>query len=142
MRIGATLGKTELFPQQEYRISSTWGEGNAMSSAIGYTVIEIIQRDHLLPNATRMGDYFLRELRGLRLKYPFILDVRGLGLMDAVELDTRDRRDRLVQKAFGRGLLLLGCGYKTIRFLPPLDVRQREIDLALEILEKSFGELA
>ena len=142
MRIGATLGKTELFPEQEYRISSTWGEGNAMSSAIGYTVIEIIQRDHLLANATRMGDYFLRELRGLRLKYPFILDVRGLGLMDAVELDTRERRERLVEKAFNRGLLLLGCGYKTVRFLPPLDVRQREIDLALEILEKSFGELA
>ena len=142
MRIGATLGKTELFPEQEYRISSTWGEGNALSSAIGYTVIEIIQRDHLLENATRMGDYFLHQLRGLQLKYPFILDVRGLGLMDAVELDTRERRDRLVQKALGRGLLLLGCGYKTIRFLPPLDVRQREIDLALEILEKSFGELA
>ena len=141
LRIGATLGKTELFPQQEYRISSTWGEGNALSSAIGHTVIEIIQRDNLLENATRMGDYFLRQLRGLQLKYPFILDVRGLGLMDAVELDTRERRDRLVQKAFSRGLLLLGCGYKVIRFLPPLDVRKREIDLAMEVLEEALREL-
>jgi 4-aminobutyrate aminotransferase len=140
LRIGATLGKTELFPQQEYRISSTWGEGNALSSAIGYTVIEIIQRENLLENATRMGDYFLRQLRGLQLKYPFILDVRGLGLMDALELDSRDRRDRLVQKAFTQGLLLLGCGYKVVRFLPPLDVRKREIDLALEILEEALRE--
>jgi 4-aminobutyrate aminotransferase len=140
LRIGATLGRTELFPQQEYRISSTWGEGNALSSAIGYTVIEIIQRENLLGNATRMGDYFLRQLRGLQLKYPFILDVRGLGLMDAVELDSRERRDRLVQKAFTQGLLLLGCGYKGVRFLPPLDVRKREIDLALEILEEALRE--
>ncbi len=68
-------------------------------------------------------------------KDPFLVDVRGLGLMDAIELDSRERRDRVIQGAFARGLLLLGCGYKVIRFLPPLDVRQREIDMALEILE-------
>jgi 4-aminobutyrate aminotransferase len=141
LRIGATLGRTELFPQQEYRISSTWGEGNALSSAIGYTVIEIIQRENLLANATQLGNYFLDQLRGLQLKYPFILDVRGLGLMDAIELDSRERRDQIVQKALTQGLLLLGCGYKAIRFLPPLDVRRREIDLALELLEKTLSEI-
>jgi hypothetical protein len=45
LRVGATLGKKELFPQEEYRISSTWGEGNASSSAIGYTIIETIQKE-------------------------------------------------------------------------------------------------
>jgi 4-aminobutyrate aminotransferase len=140
LRVGATLGRTELFPQQEYRISSTWGEGNALSSAIGYTIIEIIQKENLLHHATRMGDYFLGQLRGLQKKYPFLLDVRGIGLMDAVELDSRERRDRVINQAFRRGLLLLGCGYKVIRFLPPLDVRQREIDLALEILEAACKE--
>jgi 4-aminobutyrate aminotransferase len=140
LRVGATLGRTELFPQQEYRISSTWGEGNALSSAIGYTIIEIIQKENLLDHATRMGDYFLGQLRGLQRKYPFLLDVRGIGLMDAVEFDSRERRDRVISQAFRRGLLLLGCGYKVIRFLPPLDVRRREIDLALEILEAACKE--
>jgi 4-aminobutyrate aminotransferase len=140
LRVGATLGKTYLFPQQEYRISSTWGEGNALSSAIGYTIIEIIQKENLLDHATRMGDYFLGQLRGLQRKYPFLLDVRGIGLMDAVEFDSRERRDRVISQAFRRGLLLLGCGYKVIRFLPPLDVRRREIDLALEILEAACKE--
>ena len=135
LRVGATLGRSELYPQQEFRISSTWGEGNALSSAIGYTIIEIIQRKNLLDNATRMGNYFLDQLRELQQKYLFLVDVRGLGLMDAIELDSRERRDRVIQGAFARGLLLLGCGYKVIRFLPPLDVRQREIDMALEILE-------
>jgi 4-aminobutyrate aminotransferase len=141
LRVGATLGRTSLFPQQEYRISSTWGEGNALSSAIGYTIIEIIQKESLLDNATRMGNYFLGQLRTLQRKYPFIHDVRGIGLMDAIEIDSRERRDRIITRGFEKGLLLLGCGYKAIRFLPPLDVRQREIDMALEVLEEVCKEV-
>jgi 4-aminobutyrate aminotransferase len=141
LRVGATLGRTDLFPQQEYRISSTWGEGNALSSAIGYTVIEIIQKENLLDNASRMGIYFLDQLRKLQRKYSFIHDVRGIGLMDAVEIDSRERRDRIIARALEKGLLLLGCGYKVIRFLPPLDVRKREIDLALDILEEACKEI-
>ncbi|MBI5969392.1 MAG: aminotransferase class III-fold pyridoxal phosphate-dependent enzyme [Deltaproteobacteria bacterium] len=140
LRVGATLGKTELFPQQEYRISSTWGEGNALSSAIGYTIIEVIQKENLLDNATRLGKYFLTQLKGLQKKFSFIVEVRGIGLMDGLEIDSRERRDRIIRQALDRGLLLLGCGYKVIRFLPPLDVRQREIDMALEILEEAFRE--
>jgi 4-aminobutyrate aminotransferase len=142
LRVGATLGRTELFPQQEYRISSTWGEGNALSSAIGYRMIEIIEKENLLDNATRMGNYFLDQLRSLQGKYPFIHDVRGIGLMDAVEIDTRERRNSMIRKAFEKGLLLLGCGYKVIRFLPPLDVRKREIDMALNILEETCKEVS
>jgi 4-aminobutyrate aminotransferase len=140
LRVGATLGKTELFPQLEYRISSTWGEGNALSSAIGYTIIEVIQKEHLLDNATRQGNYLLGQLRRLQSRYPFILDVRGIGLMAGIEIDSPERRERILRKTLDRGLLLIGCGYKVIRFLPPLDVRQREIDMALEILEKTFQE--
>jgi len=55
-------------------------------------------------------------------------------------MESQERRDRVIRQAFARGLLLLGCGYKIIRFLPPLDVRQREIDMALEILEVSLKE--
>ena len=137
LRVGATLGKNSLFPQQEYRISSTWGEGNALSSAIGYTIIEVIQQEGLLDHVSRLGDYFLGQLRRLQERFASIVDVRGIGLMIAIEIDSRERRDRIIQNAFQRGLLLLGCGYKAIRFLPPLDVRQREIDMALEILQKA-----
>ncbi|HSR12708.1 MAG TPA: aspartate aminotransferase family protein [Thermodesulfobacteriota bacterium] len=135
LRVGATLGRTELFPQQEYRISSTWGEGNALSSAVGYTLIEIIQRENLLENARKMGDYFLSGLRSLQKRHSFIVDVRGIGLMDAIEIDTRERRDRITRRAMEQGLLIIGCGYKVVRFLPPLDVRGREIDMALDLLE-------
>ena len=49
-----------------------------------------------------MGNYFLDQLRGLQLKYPFILDVRGLGLMDAIELDSRERRDQIYKGSYAR----------------------------------------
>jgi 4-aminobutyrate aminotransferase len=57
-----------------------------------------------------MGNYFLDQLRSLQRKYPFIHDVTGIGLMDAMEMDSRKRRDRLIRKAFEKGLLLLSCG--------------------------------
>ena len=71
-----------------------------------------------------------------------IHDVRGLGLMDAISVETDGLRNRVIQKAFQKGLLLASCGFESIRFLPPLDVTQREIDIALNILEDVFSELA
>jgi len=134
LRVGATIGRTELFPKEEMRLGSTWGEGNALSSAIGFTTIAVIQRDRLLEHATRMGQRLREELQRLQRRFDFIVDVRGLGLMDAIELDTVERRGRILQACLERGLLLLGCGFESIRFLPPLDMTQRELDLALEIL--------
>jgi 4-aminobutyrate aminotransferase len=136
LRVGATIGRAELFPKEEMRLGSTWGEGNALSSAIGFTTIQVIQRDGLLENATRMGDRLRQELRGLQSRFDFVLDVRGLGLMNAMELDTAERRRRILHACLEQGLLLLGCGFKAIRFLPPLDVTERELDLALEILSE------
>jgi len=134
LRIAATISRREMFPDEPGRISSTWGEGNAISSAIGYTIIDIIQKENLLENAQKMGRYFLNELSNLQKKYDFIEDVRGIGLMDAIELETKELRDKIVEKCIKKGLLIIGCGYKAIRFLPPLDVKKREIDIALEIL--------
>ncbi len=136
LRVGATVGRSELFPKEEMRLGSTWGEGNALSSAIGYTTIQILQRDGLLEHATRMGERLRQELQGLQRRYDWIVDVRGLGLMDAIELDTVERRNRILRGCLERGLLLLGCGFKAIRFLPPLDVTPRELDLALEVLSE------
>jgi len=138
LRIGATIGKRKLFPEEESRIASTWGEGNALASAVGYTTIDIIQKEKLLENAHRMGNYLLKRLR--EFKHKFIVDVRGIGLMDAIEFDKKNIRDKIIKKCLKKGLLVVGCGYKAIRFLPPLDVRKREIDLAMHILEKVIAK--
>jgi 4-aminobutyrate aminotransferase len=77
-------------------------------------------------------------------RYEIVGDVRGRGLMIGVEI-VRDKesrtpagplRDQIVELAFKRGLLLLGCGESTIRLCPPLIVTQPETDIALDILEE------
>ncbi len=141
LRVGATIGREEFFPKEEGRISGTWCEGNALATALGYTLLEVIEKERLLKNATEKGNYFLKRLNELKQKFSCVQDVRGLGLMDAIELDTKERRDKLVMAVRKKGLLILGCGYKAARFLPPLDVHQREIDLAMDILEASLKEV-
>ena len=76
-------------------------------------------------------------------------DVRGMGLMIGVELmldrETKapasKERDKIVEMAFQRGLLLLGCGESSIRFCPPLIVKKEEVDVAVEILERCLRKI-
>ncbi len=135
LRIAATIGKSKYFPKENARVSSTWGEGNAIASAVGYKTIEIIQKRNLLENAKKMGDYILKRLKIIEEKYKIVADTRGIGLMVAIEFENKKIRDKIQQKCLKKGLVLLNCGYKTIRILPPLDIHKREIDIAIDILE-------
>ena len=83
-------------------------------------------------------------------RHRIIGDVRGLGLMVGAEIvvpDTPDlrkdpqRRDDIVEKAFQRGLLLLGCGDNTVRFCPPLVVTAEEVDTCLRLFEEAVAEV-
>jgi 4-aminobutyrate aminotransferase len=81
-------------------------------------------------------------LHTLAKEHPEIGEIRGLGLMTAVDIVTDHGgaaldtalRDQVVERAFRRGLLLLGCGESAIRFCPPLCITARQIDVALQIL--------
>ena len=86
----------------------------------------------------------------MQTKYPEVIgDVRGIGLMNAMELVGREKEPdkeitaALVKKALEKDLLLLTCGSEknVIRFIPPLVVTEKEIDLAMEIVEQSFKEI-
>ena len=134
-RVGATISREELFPEEESRLSSTWGAGDILAAAQGVVTIDAIEDHDLLDNATRRGRGMREELtdRGLA----GVTDVRGKGLMLAVEFETETRRDAVQREAFSRGLLVMGCGNRTIRLLPPLDVTEREIRLGAQLLEKS-----
>ena len=133
LRVGATISTRKFFPTEKGRISGTWAEGNALASAVGWKTIDIIQREKLLLNARKNGAYFLKRLREL-LRYDSVIDARGLGLMDAIEFDLKKTRDEVEERCLKKGLILVGAGYKTLRFLPPLNVTKREIDVAVDIL--------
>ena len=135
LRVGATISKRKMFPNVKGRVGGTWSEGNALASAVGCVTIEVIQKENLLRNAARQGVYILRRLKELR-RHRCVVDTRGVGLMDAVEFDTQKTRDQVVEKCLKKGLLILGAGYKAIRLLPPLNVTRREIDVAVDVLDR------
>ena len=108
--------------------------------------MDVIQREGL-QNAATVGGRMLERLHTWVARYPNVGDVRGRGLMIGIELvkDQKSRtpvgpmRDRIVELAFERGLLILGCGETSIRLCPPLIVKQQEADIALDILEECIA---
>ncbi|MFC7231993.1 aminotransferase class III-fold pyridoxal phosphate-dependent enzyme [Saliphagus sp. GCM10025308] len=131
LRVGATVSRSEVFPDEKNRLGSTFGGGDLLGSMMGAFTLEAIQEHDLLANARERGEQAKELLRDDAPAY--VEDVRGKGLMLAVEFDTPERRTAVVEAALERGLLTLGCGKKTIRLLPPLDSSEREIELGIGI---------
>ena len=138
LRVGATVGREAVFPDEQARISSTWGAGDVIHSLVGTLTIDIIESENLRRNAVVRGDHLADRLREGSI--PGRVDVRNLGLMVAIEFDSKDRRDAVMECCLERGLLTLPCGYKSLRLLPPLDVREREIDLAADLFHEAVGD--
>lgn len=132
LRVGATISKSDIFPDEKGRISSTWGAGDIIASMQGALTLDAIREHDLLDNATERGRQFVESVRDADLDG--VVDVRGKGLMLAVEFDSPERRDDVLESAFKHGLLTLACGEKSLRFLPPLDVTEREIELGADLL--------
>jgi 4-aminobutyrate aminotransferase len=129
LRVGATVANHEVFPEEKGRLSSTWGAGDIISAAQGVATIDAIHEHDLLANAEERGRQMWELVADA--DHDCITDIRGRGLMFAVEFDGKDRREAVVKHALERGLLTLGCGYKSLRLLPPLDATEREIELGV-----------
>jgi 4-aminobutyrate aminotransferase len=122
---------------------------NAVAAAAAVATINVIREENLLENATKLGSELRGGLLRLQDKYSVIADVRGLALMMAAEFRSTDRKPNpeivkdVVQACLRNGLLLLTCGPwdNTIRFIPPLNVTQEEVNLGLEILLASLSEV-
>ncbi|MBI4115853.1 MAG: acetyl ornithine aminotransferase family protein [Candidatus Omnitrophica bacterium] len=142
MPLGAMIAKSELVDWEPGSHANTFG-GNPVACRAALETIDLIE-SKLMENAKCVGEYLKAELLDLGKKYPLIGDVRGAGLMLGIELvrnrETKEpaveERNKIVQKAFRRGLLLLGCGECGIRFTPPLVVTKSEVDIAIGILER------
>ncbi len=122
------------------RINSTWG-GNLVDMYRAKRIFEIIDEEHLVENAAKMGEVLISGLRRLEQRYPkLVSNARGLGLFCAFDLPDAACRDALVTSCVKHGLLILKCGPKTIRFRPPLNVKDSEIDRAIEIMGQALNE--
>jgi 4-aminobutyrate aminotransferase len=140
LRVGATVSRSDVFPSEKNRLGSTFGGGDILGSMHGALTLEAIEEYDLLDNATERGRQAIELLRDGAPDY--VEDVRGKGLMLAVEFDRPERRDNVVKAALERGLLTLGCGKRTIRLLPPLDATEREIELGVGIFREAMDAVA
>jgi L-lysine 6-transaminase len=122
------------------RISSTWG-GSLVDMVRATRILETIERDGLLSNATQRGLELQHGLQALAQRFPALVrNVRGRGLMCALDLPTTEQRNALVKHAFAEGLLLLPCGVHSLRFRPFLNIGAEHIQELLlrltRVLEK------
>jgi 4-aminobutyrate aminotransferase len=144
MPLGALLARDEVMQWTSGAHGSTFG-GNPVSVAAALATLRLLEGG-LVRNAETTGGALLADLRERLAGNPRVGDVRGLGLMIGVEIvedrETRapapERREKILEEAFRRGLLLLGCGKSTIRLAPPLVVDREDAQIAARILDESI----
>ncbi len=123
------------------RINSTWGGSlNDMVRAKKY--LEIIHEDKLVDNAKNVGAFLVSELGNLTKEFPnFVTNARGRGLMCAFDLPSKEIRGKFVDIMLKNGVIILGCGERSIRFRPPLTITQAEVQEGVNIIRNSIKEL-
>jgi 4-aminobutyrate aminotransferase len=143
--LGAILARPEIMTWPPGSHATTFG-GNPVACAAANATMKLLQAG-LIENAASMGDILQAELSKLAHRFARISPPRGKGLMVAIDLLdeegnlARNLRDEMVDRAFYKGLLLLGCGKAAIRFCPPLVLDAAQIRVAMDILGELFGEL-
>ncbi len=113
--------------------ASTFG-GNPLAMAAALATLEIMLQEGILDNCRKTGDYFLKELKKLEKKHALINNVRGKGLMLAVTLNMEAAE--IVRECMQKGLLINSTGGKTLRFVPPLIITDKDVDQAVDILNE------
>jgi 4-aminobutyrate aminotransferase len=142
--LGACVTRSGIMQWPPGAHGTTFG-GNPVACAAAVKTVELLKKG-LVDNAQKVGKVVLDRLNGMKERYECIGDVRGLGLMIGVELvaDKKskemvtDRRNAVVYEAFKRGLLILGAGPTSIRFIPPLIISEDEMQVGLDIFEKAL----
>jgi len=148
MPLGALTARAEIMDWEAGSHASTFG-GNPVSCMAALTTIELLE-EGLMENAAVQGKRLMDGLVKLQQSHECMGDVRGKGLMVAVEFvknretkePARTWRNDIIKQAFNKGLLLLGCGENSIRFCPSLTVNTSEIDKCLSIFDDVVREIA
>lgn len=138
------LANKEKFDQVEHhvfkessRINSTFG-GDFIDMLRFKLILEVIEQENLLANATEKGTYLKSKLQEVLKNRPQLSNLRGEGLFVALDFDTADSRNEFIKRAYTNKLIILGCGEKSIRFRPHLNVSTEDIDKTMAIINDSL----
>jgi len=136
--IGAFLAKEKasVFTPGEH--GTTFG-GNPLVCAAAYATLKYIIDNDIPEKVNRVGKYFMTELETLKQQFDFITEVRGKGLLIAMEFDREIAQD-VTMSCLNKGLLINKLTPNAIRFIPPLIITEKEVDEAVNILRNIFNE--
>jgi len=137
--IGAIMAKDEacVFVPGEH--GSTFG-GNCLTCAAAYATVKYIIDNNIVENVKKVGSYFRASLEGLKQKFDFVTDVRGSGLLVAMEFSS-DVAQSVLMACLDNGLLVNRLKPNALRFMPPLIIGNDEVDEALNILDKVLSDI-
>jgi 4-aminobutyrate aminotransferase len=149
--IGLTVTTPEIASSFQGLNISTFG-GNPVTSVAAKATIDFIEEENLLENAHTVGSYFRGKLEELQAKYPLIGEVRGMGLMQALEL-VKDRKTKepapegtaqVMERARDNGLLIGKGGLfgNVLRLSPMLNISKADVDEGVRLLDKAFSEVS
>lgn len=144
MPLGAVIAGADVMKWPPGSQGSTFG-GNPVSCAAALATIELLEAS-LIDNAARLGRTAMARLEQIASRHERVGAIRGRGLMIGMDFlpdragadGAAQLRDRVVQEAFTRGLMTLGCGETAIRLCPPLCITEKEMQVGLGILEESI----
>jgi len=123
------------------RINSTWG-GNLVDMVRFDRILEIIEEHDLVSHAGAAGQHLQDRLHELATDVPMISNVRGRGLMCAFDLPSTHLRDRVKERTFDEGAIVLGCGERSIRFRSPLTITEDDIDEGIACIRRAASTVA
>ncbi len=137
--LGAFLCKEAYAVLEPGDHGSTFG-GNALTTAAGAAGAKVLIEGNWAVKGAEAGAYLKRRLEELRAKYDFVTDVRGMGMLLALQM-ADDRAGAVIAETVAHGLLLNAVRPNTIRFMPPLTTSREEIDEAITILDAALAEV-
>ena len=123
------------------RLNSTWG--GSLVDMVRFTIyLEIIEKENLVQNANDMGKHLSKCLNDLQANHPNIVsNVRNKGLFGAFDLNDGEQRDSLVGAILNEGAMMLGCGTKSIRFRPHLNITEQEMNDGFSMIDKAISNI-
>ena len=137
--IGAILIKekyADLLKPGEH--ASTFG-GNPVCCAAANAVLDAIDKENILKNVKNLGEYFRSKLNKLKEKHKCITDVRGMGLLNGIELKIKAKD--LIEKLFEKEIITVPAGTNVVRFLPPLVIKKEHIDIVITALDEILNKI-
>ena len=127
--------------EESSRLNSTWG-GNLVDMVRFTIYLEIIERENLLDQVKENGAYLKLGLESLQKNYPeTVFNVRNRGLFGAFDLKSGEERDKSIELIAKEGAIMLGCGTKSIRFRPHLNISRSEIDQGIDMINRALKHL-